>query len=262
MIEDSKTSTKPFSTSEQIQTTSETPFEKARISLDQLFLQAQGQEWRDRYVAALSDVKPVLGGDPAAIRAYAGLVCEHVEKLNSLIKRPRSHLFPVSRSRFAWPVLKSKHPFLPKTKKGFSRLLKLGMSRGGILPRIVGIDLVGESRCWWMNWCGGWTGARTIYGLQACRGHHSSRFIPGIFEQPRSLSRQTYAMKASQLEMTIPVAVCAWCKPKELGTGVGTVSHGICPRHLRNIQLQMHGHPVKPLRRITAKSFKSESLLF
>ena len=69
-------------------------------------------------------------------------------------------------------------------------------------------------------------------------------------------------MKARQLEMPIPVAVCAWCKPKELGTGVGTVSHGICLRHLRNIRLEMQGHPVKQLRRITAKSFKSESLLF
>lgn len=69
-------------------------------------------------------------------------------------------------------------------------------------------------------------------------------------------------MNASQLEMPIPVAVCAWCKPKELGTGVGTVSHGICPRHLRNIQLEMQGHPVKRLRRVTPKSFTSESLLF
>ncbi len=69
-------------------------------------------------------------------------------------------------------------------------------------------------------------------------------------------------MTDSQLEMPIPVAVCAWCKPKELGTGVGDVSHGICPRHLRNIRLKMYGHPLKRLRRVTPKSFKSESLLF
>jgi hypothetical protein len=83
-----------------------------------------------------------------------------------------------------------------------------------------------------------------------------------IFEQPVRWSRQTLTMTPSQMEMPIPVAVCAWCKPQELGTGVGAVSHGICPRHLRNLGLEMRGLPVKPPRRVTPKAFKSESLLF
>ena len=69
-------------------------------------------------------------------------------------------------------------------------------------------------------------------------------------------------MTESQIEMPIPVAVCAWCKPKELGAGVGAVSHGICPRHLKNIRLEMQGHPVKRRRRASVNSPKSESQLF
>ena len=69
-------------------------------------------------------------------------------------------------------------------------------------------------------------------------------------------------MTASQMEMPIPVAVCAWCKPKELGTGVGTVSHGICPHHLRKIGLEMRGQLPKRRQRAAAKPSRSESLLF
>jgi len=55
-----------------------------------------------------------------------------------------------------------------------------------------------------------------------------------------------------QIEFQLRVAVCAWCKPKnrgvDLGTGLGSISHGICPRHLRKIQLELQmrkdgGHP-------------------
>ena len=39
------------------------------------------------------------------------------------------------------------------------------------------------------------------------------------------------------------VAVCAWCKPKhrgvELGAGLGAISHGICPRHLKQLRLEL-----------------------
>jgi hypothetical protein len=35
------------------------------------------------------------------------------------------------------------------------------------------------------------------------------------------------------------VAVCAWCKPRELGAGVGALSHGICPRHFREMKFKL-----------------------
>ena len=43
-------------------------------------------------------------------------------------------------------------------------------------------------------------------------------------------------MIASQTEFPLRVAVCAWCRPKERGDGVGAISHGICPRHLRKLK--------------------------
>lgn len=56
-----------------------------------------------------------------------------------------------------------------------------------------------------------------------------------------------------QSEFPLRVAVCAWCKPKnrgvDLGTGLGSISHGICPRHLKQIRLELQmkkyaAHPV------------------
>ncbi len=44
---------------------------------------------------------------------------------------------------------------------------------------------------------------------------------------------------ARQIEFPLSVAICAWCRPHELGTGIGAVSHGICPSHLRKLKLQM-----------------------
>ena len=44
---------------------------------------------------------------------------------------------------------------------------------------------------------------------------------------------------ARQTEFPLAVAVCAWCKPRELGAGLGDLSHGICLRHLRKIELEM-----------------------
>jgi len=46
-------------------------------------------------------------------------------------------------------------------------------------------------------------------------------------------------MTGNQIELTLPVAVCAWCKPNERGSGIGAVSHGICLRHLRQFRLQL-----------------------
>ncbi len=40
-----------------------------------------------------------------------------------------------------------------------------------------------------------------------------------------------------QIELPLKVAVCAWCRPRELGGGLGAISHGICPRHFRQLLL-------------------------
>jgi hypothetical protein len=56
----------------------------------------------------------------------------------------------------------------------------------------------------------------------------------------------------NQIEMPLPVAVCAWCKPDERGSGVGAVSHGICMRHLRKFRIQLHEKNAKK-RPLTAK---------
>jgi hypothetical protein len=44
---------------------------------------------------------------------------------------------------------------------------------------------------------------------------------------------------ARQIEFPLAVAVCAWCRPRELGGGLGGLSHGICPRHLRKMKLEV-----------------------
>ena len=46
-------------------------------------------------------------------------------------------------------------------------------------------------------------------------------------------------MTARQIEFPLTVAVCAWCRPREVGTGVAAWSHGICPRHLRMMKLEV-----------------------
>ena len=40
---------------------------------------------------------------------------------------------------------------------------------------------------------------------------------------------------ARQIELPLKVPVCAWCQPHELGEGLGAISHGICPRHFRQL---------------------------
>ena len=49
---------------------------------------------------------------------------------------------------------------------------------------------------------------------------------------------------ARQSVLPLRVAVCAWCKPRELGAGLGALSHGICPRHFREMSTKLQsGHP-------------------
>jgi hypothetical protein len=53
---------------------------------------------------------------------------------------------------------------------------------------------------------------------------------------------------ARQIELPLRVAVCAWCRPHGALAEREPISHGICPRHLREMQLQLQG--VFPLRRL------------
>ncbi len=57
-------------------------------------------------------------------------------------------------------------------------------------------------------------------------------------------------MSALQIEFPLSVAVCAWCKPQELGAGLGVLSHGICLKHLRRLKLQAEGISLVRPRRI------------
>lgn len=48
-------------------------------------------------------------------------------------------------------------------------------------------------------------------------------------------------MIAAQIEFPLAVAVCAWCKPQDPEVRPGTLSHGICLKHLRKLKLQARG---------------------
>lgn len=43
---------------------------------------------------------------------------------------------------------------------------------------------------------------------------------------------------ASQTEFLMAVPVCAWCEPRQPGDTRVPVTHGICPRHLRQLKLE------------------------
>ena len=47
------------------------------------------------------------------------------------------------------------------------------------------------------------------------------------------------ASAAGQTEFPLRVAVCAWCQPMERGATIGALSHGICPRHFREMKIQL-----------------------
>ncbi|MDB6022754.1 MAG: hypothetical protein JWQ04_2611 [Pedosphaera sp.] len=51
--------------------------------------------------------------------------------------------------------------------------------------------------------------------------------------------------RMQQAEFALAVAVCAWCKPKPgaFTPSSDVLSHGICPRHLRNMRLKMQRKP-------------------
>jgi hypothetical protein len=56
----------------------------------------------------------------------------------------------------------------------------------------------------------------------------------GRLKYPRNRGAER---SANQTEFPLPVAVCAWCKPKERNATVGALSHGICPRHFREMKI-------------------------
>lgn len=69
---------------------------------------------------------------------------------------------------------------------------------------------------------------------------------------------------AHQSVLPLRVAVCAWCKPRELGAGLGALSHGICPRHLREMKVKLQNsrpgreaEPVGPQARRSRKRSNS-----
>jgi hypothetical protein len=68
-------------------------------------------------------------------------------------------------------------------------------------------------------------------------------------------------MTGRQTEFAMSIAVCAWCKPDEHGGNVGSLSHGICPRHLKKIKLRLHSSAKKRRRSATQKDLKMDALL-
>ncbi len=41
-----------------------------------------------------------------------------------------------------------------------------------------------------------------------------------------------------QTEFIMAVPVCAWCEPRKPGSTQAPVTHGICPRHLKQLKLE------------------------
>jgi hypothetical protein len=66
-------------------------------------------------------------------------------------------------------------------------------------------------------------------------------------------------MNAGQLDLSLRVAVCAWCKPRVALGEIGSLSHGICPRHLRKFKLEAQGIMPMRRRRGPARSAQDES---
>ena len=67
---------------------------------------------------------------------------------------------------------------------------------------------------------------------------------------------------ALQEELPLQVAVCAWCKPDTLGSSIGEVSHGICPRHLRRLHFEIRGIVIKRRRRSSLRTLGPEREAF
>jgi hypothetical protein len=68
-------------------------------------------------------------------------------------------------------------------------------------------------------------------------------------------------MHVGQLDLSLRVAICAWCKPRPFDGKIGALSHGICPRHLRKFKLEAEGILPKRRRRGAAADSTREALL-
>jgi hypothetical protein len=69
-------------------------------------------------------------------------------------------------------------------------------------------------------------------------------------------------MEAGQLDLSLSVAVCAWCKPRVPMGEIGALSHGICPRHLRKVKLELQGVVSRRRRRAAADKTRETLLPF
>jgi hypothetical protein len=65
-------------------------------------------------------------------------------------------------------------------------------------------------------------------------------------------------MEAGQLDLSLRVAICAWCEPQPPDGEIGALSHGICPRHFRKLVLESQGLLPKRRRR-TVRSSRDDS---
>lgn len=66
-------------------------------------------------------------------------------------------------------------------------------------------------------------------------------------------------MHAGQLDLSLRVPVCAWCKPR-VDAEFRMHSHGICPRHLRKFKLEAQGISPQRRRRTRMPSPQDESI--
>ena len=57
-----------------------------------------------------------------------------------------------------------------------------------------------------------------------------------------------FQVPIEQIEFPMAVTVCAWCKPREAARSL-VVTHGICPRHLRKLEHDMHKPPRRRARK-------------
>jgi len=48
----------------------------------------------------------------------------------------------------------------------------------------------------------------------------------------------TVETAARQIEFSMAVPVCAWCEPRQPGADTVAVTHGICPRHFKQLKLE------------------------
>jgi hypothetical protein len=56
----------------------------------------------------------------------------------------------------------------------------------------------------------------------------------------KTTREQQVSETEEQIEFPLAVAVCAWCRPKsKAAANMPVLSHGICPRHLRKMRMQL-----------------------